>query len=134
MASKLPPDPADPDSSPAVFNKPCHNSSIPSGQTVQELLLGETTSLAGLSSLKDYAEELARSGVPRVKRAAATVLYYAAIASALIFQNARIAKQSYRELREAYTKLGQKSWIPSELKEMFREAGNMCQELEATDR
>jgi len=134
LAGRLPHDPADPDSSPSVFNKPSDNSPIPSGQTTQELLLGETTSLAFLSSLKDSAKKLARGGVPEGKQAAAIAVYYAAVASALVFQNAKITKRSYREVREAYAKLEQKSWIPSELKEMFKEAGRMCLELEATEK
>ena len=67
-------------------------------------------------------------GGTEADQATATVVYYAAIASALLFHQRRITEHTYDKLEKAYGDLEQKDWIPSELKELFRKAKAACQE------
>jgi len=102
LSGKLPVDPAVPDSLPEVLNWPSDQVLAAASHTMSDLLLNSTTDLTVFKTLKDYAKELARRGGPETKRAAATVIYYAAIASALVFHNERITQHSYGKLYESY--------------------------------
>jgi hypothetical protein len=95
---------------------------------MSDLLLTPSTDLTVLETLKNYAKELARSGGPEAKQTAATVIYYAAIASALVFHSHKITRHSYEKLHRAYTELEQKPWIPSELMGLFGRALALCQQ------
>ncbi len=126
LSSDLPLDPTSPDSLPVVLNWPSHEVLAVSGQTMGELLLDSGTDLAVIKTLKNYAKELVHRGPQGSKQTVVTAIYYAAIANALVFHQLRITRYSYRTLEEAYTKLEQKSWISSELKELFQKACVLC--------
>jgi len=128
LATKLPLDPALPDSLPALLKRPCDDIAAAAGRTLRDLLLDSTTDLAVIKTLKDYGKELVRCGGPDAKQAAATVIYYAAIASALAFHQHKISRHSYERLQEAYADLAQKPWIPSDLKNLFKRAHTACQQ------
>lgn len=128
LHGKLPLDPALPDSLHAVLNWPSDKVLAATDRTVNDLLLDSSTDLAVLKTLKDYAKALVRRGGPQTKQAAATVVYYGAIASALVFHRRRITEHSYEKLREAYEELERKAWIPSELKDLFQRARSFCKE------
>jgi hypothetical protein len=89
-------------------------------QTLRDLLLDSKTDLAVIKTLKDYGKKLVRRGGPEAKQAAATVIYYAAIASALVFHAHKITQHSCQTLLE------QKPWVPPELKDLFRRAKAAC--------
>lgn len=127
LSGELPLDPAIPDSLPDVLNWPSDKILAAAGRSMSDLLLNSSTDLTVLETLKDYAKELARRGGPEAKQAAATVIYYAAIASALVFRNQKITEHSYEHLCKAYGQLEDKPWIPSELKALFRKAYAVCQ-------
>ena len=128
LESKLCLDPTIPDSLPAVLNRPCDSLLPAASQTLQNLLLNSETGLAVIKTLKDYGKELARSGKGEAKQAAATAIYYAAIASALVFHRKRITQHSYAKLQEAFTDFMGKRWVPSDLKDLFEKAEAACQE------
>jgi hypothetical protein len=92
------------------------------------LLLNRTTDLAALKTLKDHAKELVSRADSEAKKAAATAICYAAIASALVFHGSTITRHSYSKLRKPYQDLEQKPWIPSDLKDLFKKAQAACQE------
>lgn len=126
LAGKLPLDPAMPDSLPAVLKRPCEEMVAVADRTMRDLVLDSKTDLSVIKSLKDYAKELARRGGPDGQEAAATAIYYAAIASAIVFHQHKITRHSYEKLHEAYTDLEQKPWVSSELKDLFRKAREVC--------
>jgi len=128
MVGALPLDPAMPDSLPGVLKQPCEEMLASAGQTMSDFLLSPKTDLAVIKTLKDYGKELVRFGNREAWRAAATVIYYAAIASALAFHHQKITQRSYGKLQEAYADLEQKPWIPSELKDLFRKARKVCRQ------
>ena len=126
LAGKLPLDPAIPDSLPAVLNRPCDEVLPAAGRTITDLLLDSKTDLSVIKAVKDYAKELARRGGTDAQEAAATAIYYAAIASALVFHGHKITQHSYEKLHKAYAELGEKPWGSSELKDLFRKAREVC--------
>jgi hypothetical protein len=127
LSGELPLDAAIPDSLPVVLNWPSDQVLAAAGRSMSDLLLNSSTDLTVLKTLKDYAKELARRREPEAKQAAATVLYYAAIAGALVFHEQRITEHSYRKLYEAYDELEGTQWIPRELKDLFKKARTVCQ-------
>ena len=126
LKSELPLDPAVPESLPAVLNRPCEELSDVAGQTLSQLLLSPQTDLAVIRTLKDYAKALSRRGAHEPEHAAAIVIYYAAIASALVFHGQKITRHSYETLREAFSQLVEKNWLPTEAKELFRKGEEAC--------
>lgn len=131
LAGELPLDPAMLDSLPAVLNRPCHELLAVAGRALSDLLLNPETDLAVIKTLKDYAKKLVRRAGPEAKQAAATAIYYTAIASALVHHEQKITRHSYEKLNEAYADLEQKPWIPSELKDLFGKARSVCRERKA---
>ncbi|MDP2897086.1 MAG: hypothetical protein Q8Q12_11105 [bacterium] len=123
LGAKLPLDPAKSDSLPAILKRPCDEMLSAYGQTIGYLLLSPKTDLNVIRTLKDYFKELVSRRPPNAKQAAAIVVYYAAIASALVFHRQKISRHSYDKLHQAYTELEQKPWVPSELKCLFEKAG-----------
>jgi len=132
LDNKLPLDPSLPDSLPALLNWTSDQVLAAAGHAMSNLLLDPKTDLSVIKVLKDYAKELARRGAPEAKQAAATVIYYAAIASALAFHEHKMSLHSYEKLHEAYIELRKKAWIPPELKGLFRKASEACRQKTGT--
>lgn len=128
LTTRLPLDPANPDSLPAVLNRSCDEFLSAADRTMGDLLLNPETDLAIIRSLKDYEKELVRRGGREAKQAVATTVYYAAIASALVFHQNKITQHSYQKLHEAYVELGRKPWVSSRLRELFRRARAVCEQ------
>jgi hypothetical protein len=126
LKSELPLDPAIPESLPAVLKRPCEELSDVAGQTLSQLLLSPETDLAVIRALKDYGKALSRRGARKSGRAGAIVIYYAAIASALVFHRHKITRHSYETLREALLQLAKKNWISAELRELLRMGREAC--------
>ena len=128
LAGKLSLDPVMPDSLPALLKRPCEELRGAADHTMRDLLLDSKTDLTVIQTLKDYAKKLARRSGAEAKEAAATAIYYAAIASALVFHQHKITQHSYEKLHEAYTDLEQKRWVPRELKGLFKKAHAVCRQ------
>jgi hypothetical protein len=95
-------------------------------QSVRNILLDSETKLSLVEALKDYAKELVSHSASTPETAASKVVYYAAIASALAFQERKITGLSWGELQKAYAELEQESWIPFELRSLFQKARTLC--------
>jgi len=126
LANEPPLHPTMPGSVPAVLNRPCDELLPAAGRSMCDLLTGSKTDPAVITTLKDYAKELVRRGALQTQKAVGIVIYYAAIANALVFQGKRITTHPYENLREAYTELKGKPWISKELKGLFQKAGDVC--------
>jgi len=127
-------DAEDPDSVPAVLQRPCDELRSAAGRNIETLILDPATELDTVRTLKDYAKALARHEGPPARHAAATALYYAAIASAMLFRGQRITQLSYGRLRQAFADLAAKEWMPVELKDLLAEARSACETAEMNTR
>lgn len=128
LANKLVLDPAVPHSLPSLLNWSFGEVLAAAGQTMAHLLLNPKTDLAVIRTIKDYGKELARRGDTDGEQVAGTAVYYAAIASALVFHRHRITQYPLEKLHEAFSRLRQKPSIPSELKRLFEKAIHSCQQ------
>jgi hypothetical protein len=95
---------------------------------MSQLLLNSKTDLAVIRTLKDYAKALSRRGAHESEHAAAVIVYYAAIGSALVFHGEKITRHSYETLHEAFSQLAGKDWSPTEVKELFRKGEKVCRQ------
>ncbi|MDP2895877.1 MAG: hypothetical protein Q8Q12_04870 [bacterium] len=128
LGTQLPLDPTLPNSLPTILSWTSEEVLSAAGKTIRDLLLNSETHLMVIKTLKDYGKGLVRRAGFGAKETAATVIYYAAIASALVFHGRKITRHSYGTLYEAYTELGRKSWIPCELKDLFGKAHAICRQ------
>ncbi len=89
---------------------------------VGELLQNPETDINLLKQTKDYGRKLSEQARTESEHHTANVIYYAAIASALIFHDQRITSFSSKDLENSFTFLGKAEWIPSYLTDLFRKA------------
>ena len=127
LSRKLSLDPATPDSIPVILNRPCGELLPAAGRSMGDVLLDPSTDLAIIRTLKDCGKQLVRLSDTKSKQAAATVIYYAAIASALVFHRQKISRHSYEKLNEAYARLHEKPWIGPKLKHLLKKAEEICE-------
>jgi len=93
---------------------------------INRLLQNPGTDLALLRKVKDYFKRLSGSAKSRTEYHVANTIYYAAIASALVFHDRRITKFSYKDLEEYFRRLDQENWIPEALRGLFTKACEYC--------
>ncbi len=91
-----------------------------------EVLLDPNTDPKAVKTIKEYAKELAVQKASEADHASAIAMYYAAIASALVFHDEKITTHSYEYLRSAFAELAEKPWVPQELSELFVTAVKAC--------
>lgn len=131
LGHRLTLDELSPDSLPVVLGRPCNELLFNLGRTMGEVLLDESVQLPAIVALKDYGKALARCGEPGPKHAAATVLYYAAIAAALVGHGEKITQHRYEKLDGAFAKLAREPWVPGPLRGLLERARAACKERQS---
>jgi hypothetical protein len=126
LASELPLEVSLADSLPAVLGVPCESMDRYRGRSTAELLSDPQVDLNALTTLKDYAKELVRRSRSEVTTDVATVLYYAAIAAALVFHDARITQHDYRQLERSFDELAREPWLAANLQALIAGARQIC--------
>ena len=97
------------------------------GKTLVEILLNPRTDLGLLRAIKECCKRLSSSLDSKDEAAIATTLYYAAMASALVYHDKKITQHSYDMLDEACALLIEKPWMDRELAGLFSRARGLCQ-------
>ena len=97
-----------------------------SERSVGELVTSATTNVDVLRAIKQQSKDAASTSNIPAERDVHTVLYYAAIASALVFHNTIITELGFAELKKAMDQLNQKDWVPLSLKELFHDGSAIC--------
>jgi len=115
------------ESVPAVLGRECAQLEARTGQPLMQILLDEDVHLTALTTLKEYATVLGRRRLNAADEGACRTVYYAAIASALVFHGARITRHSYEGLEEGFAALAAKPWMVLELRDLFSRAQGICQ-------
>lgn len=103
------------------------------GLPLRELLIEPETHPAVLRQIKDYAAQLSNSARSRGHKQVANVIYYAAIALALLHHDHILTEFSYSELHRAYSTLAEVQWVTPELAQLFAAAASMCAAKEDTN-
>jgi len=96
------------------------------GQSIGQLLLDAETSLETFKAIKSYGKQLARREGCDSDHAVAVAIYYAAIASAMIFHDKRISRHSWGYLRDSFLDISERPWMPTNLARHFTKACKQC--------
>ena len=102
--------------------------------SVGALLLDPDTDPSVIWQIKEQYREKAESCPSEVERQVATVIYYAAIASALLFHEEtlfrenRITLFSFRELEAYFSQLLDIRWLTPNLASLFKRARTICRD------
>lgn len=104
----------------------CKISGIASEVSVGDLLTRPKTDVRLLRMIRDYFKKESKCADPETEEAATTI-YYAAIAYALVVHNLKITKFSFRDLHSAFSLLVNTEWIPPALSSLFGKACAYCQ-------
>ena len=126
LASKLPVNPALLESLPDVLRSLSEELQSVSGLPLGKLLQNPKTKTAILRKIKDLGKELGTSSKDELERDVALAIYYAAIASALVFHNVKISDYSFKQLEQSFETLSKHKWIPSNLTGLYRKACKYC--------
>ena len=102
------------------------------GQPIVELLKNPATDIDTIRKIKQYAKESGTATDSEDEKDVFLAVYYAAIASALIFHNDKITQHSYSDLEQFFHSFTQKDWILYEFVSLFTRAREYC--LEKTQR
>ena len=94
--------------------------------SVGQLLLDSQTPLEAFQWAKEYAKRLPEATRLQTDRAAATAIYFAAIAGALLFHNEKITTHSYADLADHFGSLIEKRWMDPKLVKHFAKARKVC--------
>ena len=101
------------------------------GKPLGEVLLDPETDINLLRAIKDYSKELSSSFVSEAETAVAITIYYAALASSLLYHDKKITQYSYETLGQYFTALMKKKWMAPELVKLFSRAHSICQNKQA---
>ncbi|UCD51128.1 MAG: hypothetical protein JSW27_00570 [Phycisphaerales bacterium] len=97
------------------------------GKSLGDIFLSKKTSIALLQVIKESAKTLSTTLDSPAETALATTLYFAALASALVFHDRKITQNSYAKLDESFALLIEKQWMADELVTLFSQARGICQ-------
>ena len=92
------------------------------GRALGEVLLDKDTDLVVLSQIKEHGKELSKAVDSEIEHDVGLTLYYAAIASAILFRDQRITSHSHSALAEAFGRLVRKRWMDPKLARHFAKA------------
>jgi len=100
--------------------------------TLDQVLLDPAGDVRLVRTVKDYGKKLSMARGTEAEHAVAVALYYAAIASALVFHDQKISKHSYGRLDESFAKLIERPWLAAPVAELLERARALCQERART--
>lgn len=105
----------------------CTIAGIASTESIRNLLTNPNADKELIEKIKRHGKRLSQTTSSAIEHETANVIYYAAIASALLFHDDKITRFSYQDLEEAFLVFVQTEWISKDLKELFEKAIVCCQ-------
>ena len=127
LARTLPVDPSVVNSLPDVVRGLSSGLQSLAGLPIGDLLQDPTTDITTISRIKQYAKESGTSSDSDNENDVFLVVYYAAIASALLYHNEKITKHSYKELERFFYSFTKEDWMLDELIGLFKKGQKYCQ-------
>jgi len=104
----------------------CNMSGLATEDTIKRLLYDLETSVSKIREIKNYSKTISQKAKDEVGHDTANAIYFAAIASALIFRSHKISKYSYSGLKESFLRFSKLPWVPSDLSKLFIKASKYC--------
>jgi hypothetical protein len=117
------------DSLPCVLRSLSRKLRSVAGEPLADLLQDPKTDISVVEEIKVYAKESGKSSKSKGESDVFLAVYYAAIASALLFHNKKITQHSFEDLEQFFSSLAKKSWVLQELKILFKRAHEYCQKM-----
>lgn len=133
LGEALPLDSSAPVTLPISPNSLCQVLGVLGGKPIVELLQNPETDISLIKCIKDYNRSLSQCTKSKAEHDVAIVIYYAAIACALVFHKKKITKFSFEELGHSFSSFIEKKWITDQLKELFSQARSICQERKCSN-
>ena len=109
------------------------DSDVLMGKSLSQVLLNPQPDLDLLRTIKDCSKTLSQTLDSETDTALATTVYFATLASALVFYKQKISQHSHRKLDESFALLVEKAWMAQELAELFSQARHICQSKGASN-
>jgi hypothetical protein len=100
------------------------------GETFGSLLKDPETDISTIKKIKDFSRKMVESAKSESEHDAAAVIYYAAIASALVFHDQRITSFSHTKLKDSFAEMIKNTWLTSDLVKLFVDAQKLCRKRE----
>jgi len=127
LEQSLPVDPAAVEVLPKALGKQRNAISAIVGYPIGKMLYNQKTNLSLLKKIKDYGKKLSKCADSQAEHDTANAIYYAAIAGSILYHDRRISKFSYKDLGCSFDVWSQKNWIPRDLRNLFAEASQYCE-------
>jgi len=133
LAENLPTDPALVKSTPVIREHESQTLEQLAGESIKGLLLNSKANILVIKSVKDYCKKLTKGAKSKFEHDTAVVIYYLAIASALLFHDKKITTYSYKSLADSFSKLIAEGWLPKDIVKFFEQASQLCQEKDRSE-
>ena len=104
----------------------CTMAGIASTESIRNLLTNPKADKELIEKIKKHGKRLSQTTSEEIEHETANVIYYAAIASALVCHDDRITQFCYEDLEEAFSVFVETEWISNDLKELFEKAIVFC--------
>ena len=126
LAESLPLDAGMAQMLPELLNVVCDKLKPFTGCSFQSLLLDPKSDLSVIETIKELHKKQSESAPSDMQRKIAIIIYYAAIASALVHHKTKITKYSYSDLVQSFAEMIQDEPLPADLKELITRAYELC--------
>jgi len=93
------------------------------GETLGKVLTDPGSDMETIKKIKRYAKSISSQKNSEGERTVAVVIYYAAIANALLFHKVKITAHSDETLKTQFQKFSGRPWMSKELARLFTNAG-----------
>ena len=128
LAQALPSDTRTIESLPKILGKLRQAISSVASEPIGKLLLNPKTELKLIKQVKAYAKSLSKNAQGESEYQTASMIYYCALAHALVFHNKKITRYTYDELGESFSYLTRETWIPNDLLGLLTKAKQHCEQ------
>jgi len=96
------------------------------GKSLGQVFLDPGSDVELLEAIKNCSKKLSTALDSQAEAALATTLYFAALASVLVYHERKITQSTYEKLQESFARLTEKKWMTAELIDLFSRAQRIC--------
>lgn len=107
------------------LNHLCSMAGIAHSEPIRNILTNSNSDIELIEKIKRHGKRLSQTTSSEIEHETANVIYYAAIASALVVHEKKIT-QFYENMEKAFSVFIETGWISNDLKELFEKAIVYC--------
>ena len=112
---------------PEPLTKLCKISGIIYRDSIRTLLTSPHSDIDALKKIKEYFKCLSQRSESEIEHDVSNTIYYASIASALVFHDIKITTFSFENLRTFFARLAQEEWISKDIQQLYIKAQKSCE-------